>query len=201
MKRFVLPIIIMLTLSSPPVWAGKKPPKDFYRDLNVRFEHCKDKKLEVNLVLCFAPPDIHNAYSEFTGFYNQMPAPQRAWSYLQIQGLNKGIKQYEERVPYLKKLGVKNDAFFALYKAAAEWAEIEKQKSADELYALAYRPDTVIEDQDILYSFLRAYLSLAAKKGHAQAKQELDDIADVSWKNFLDKHSHEHPALGKYSSD
>ncbi len=202
MKKVLIFTFTALFFFPCPAWSkDKKMPKGFYTNSDIRFEHCKDEKLEINLVLCFAPPHIHSAYSAFTGFYTQIPASQKAWNYLQIQGLYSGKDQYERHVPYLKKLGVKNDAFFALYKAATEWAETEKQKPAEELYALAYQPDTIVEDKDVLYSLLHAYLSLAAQKGHTRARQELDDISDMSWQNFLDKYGHEHPKLLKYLHD
>ena len=76
---------------------------------------------------------------------------------------------------YLKGTG-EDDAFLKLYQNAVNWAETQKPKSAEELYALYEELDFPQEPvlNHVKAGLSRAYLQLAAEKGSVQVKEELE---------------------------
>ena len=66
--------------------------------------------------------------------------------------------------------------FFKMASSAIVWAEIEKNKSAEELYIISKQIPEVAMRNNYVAFYRIPYLELASKKGHVQAAKELEVI-------------------------
>ncbi|MCB1563476.1 MAG: hypothetical protein KDJ75_07875 [Alphaproteobacteria bacterium] len=91
-----------------------------------------------------------------------------------IDALRTDKATYEQNIKFLKEAGIDEPEFFALLAKSMAWAEEQKGKNAEELYAMAhnltfpYEPYLLHQKQGLQ----RELTALAAKKGHKQAKVE-----------------------------
>lgn len=79
------------------------------------------------------------------------------------------IEKYNLDLPKIEKMFIE----------AIEWAEKEKQKTADELYSMANSAslDTLYKDQ--ADSFRSLYISMASRKGYEPTREEIPETPDT----------------------
>ncbi len=194
MKKHVALIVLITIISCIaaiyPAYAEDNDNFDGIKYMEENFDSCSNKRVDSLKILCISV--LLNAYDAFLWLY-ELPIHQeidkeKAIENLRIKAITIRPAYNEKQIEYIKLMGIDAPEFYEIFHEAMAWGELEKDKSAEELYALSQSVASKITDKKLRYHFNIAYLRLAAKKGHKQAKIEIDAIVETVTKEIREEY-------------